>query len=135
MKPWAPRSISIRSISFVVSRCSNAGPTWGRLGSDNSTPSIITRVLYPSSPRIRRAVGFPKPPFLGIDLSKHFDFYAFTIFISIFVFFLLRQFIESPFGYGLRMIRDNAERPAALGFNNQNHKPVSYTHLTLPTKA
>jgi branched-chain amino acid transport system permease protein len=26
--------------------------------------------------------GFPKPPFLGIDLGKSFDFYVFTIFIS-----------------------------------------------------
>ena len=70
--------------------------------------------------------GFPKPPFLGIDLSKPFDFYAFTIFISIFVILLLRQIIESPFGYGLRMIRDNAERPSALGFNNQNHKLIAF---------
>ena len=48
--------------------------------------------------------GFPKPPFLGIDLGKPFDFYAFTIFISIITIVLLRQLIESPFGYGLRMI-------------------------------
>ena len=70
--------------------------------------------------------GFPKPPFLGIDLGQPFDFYAFTIFISIFVILMLRQIIESPFGYGLRMIRDNAGRPAALGFNIQNHKLVAF---------
>jgi branched-chain amino acid transport system permease protein len=70
--------------------------------------------------------GFPKPPFLGIDLGKPFDFYAFTIFISIITIVLLRQLIESPFGYGLRMIRDNSERPAALGFNNQKHKLIAF---------
>ena len=70
--------------------------------------------------------GFPKPPFLGIDLGKPFDFYAFTIFISIITIVLLRQLIESPFGYGLRMIRDNPDRPAALGFNNQRHKLIEF---------
>jgi len=70
--------------------------------------------------------GFPKPPFLGIDLGKPFDFYAFTIFISIITIVLLRQIIESPFGYGLRMIRDNSERPAALGFSNQKHKLIAF---------
>jgi len=70
--------------------------------------------------------GFPKPPFLGIDLGKPFDFYAFTIFISIITIVLLRQIIESPFGYGLRMIRDNSERPAALGFSNQKHKLFAF---------
>ncbi len=70
--------------------------------------------------------GFPKPPFLGIDLGKPFDFYAFTIFISIITIVLLRQLIESPFGYGLRMIRDNPDRPASLGFNNQKHKLIAF---------
>ena len=70
--------------------------------------------------------GFPKPPFLGINLGKPFDFYAFTIFISIITIVLLRQIIESPFGYGLRMIRDNSERPAALGFSNQKHKLIAF---------
>ena len=70
--------------------------------------------------------GFPKPPFLGIDLGKPFDFYAFTIFISIITIVILRQIIESPFGYGLRMIRDNSERPAALGFSNQKHKLIAF---------
>ena len=70
--------------------------------------------------------GFPKPPFLGIDLGKPFDFYAFTIFISIITIVLLRQLIESPFGYGLRMIRDNPDRPAALGFNNKRHKLIAF---------
>ena len=70
--------------------------------------------------------GFPKPPFLGIDLGRPFDFYAFTIFISVITIVLLRQIMESPFGYGLRMIRDNSERPAALGFNNQKHKLIAF---------
>jgi branched-chain amino acid transport system permease protein len=70
--------------------------------------------------------GFPKPPFLGINLGKPFDFYAFTIFISIITIVMLRQIIESPFGYGLRMIRDNSERPAALGFSNQKHKLFAF---------
>ncbi|MGY8975864.1 MAG: branched-chain amino acid ABC transporter permease, partial [Alphaproteobacteria bacterium] len=70
--------------------------------------------------------GFPKPPFLGIDLGRPFDFYAFTIFISVITIVILRQIMESPFGYGLRMIRDNSERPAALGFSNQKHKLIAF---------
>ncbi|PPR29543.1 MAG: hypothetical protein CFH31_00401 [Alphaproteobacteria bacterium MarineAlpha9_Bin1] len=70
--------------------------------------------------------GFPKPPFLGIDLGIHFHFYAFTTFIVILAVFLMRQIIESPFGYGLRMIRDNHERPAALGFNIRSHQLLAF---------
>ena len=70
--------------------------------------------------------GFPKPPFLGLDLGQPFDFYIFTLFVSIFVILMLRQLIESSFGYGLRMIRDNPERPSALGFNIKNHKLIAF---------
>ena len=70
--------------------------------------------------------GFPKPPFLGINLGNHFHFYAFTTFIVIVAIFLMRQMIESPFGYGLRLIRDNHERPAALGFNIRSHQLLAF---------
>ena len=40
--------------------------------------------------------------------------------------FLMRQMIESPFGYGLRLIRDNHERPAALGFNIRSHQLLAF---------
>jgi len=70
--------------------------------------------------------GFPRPPFLGIDLANKFHSYAFVLFTAIFIILILRQLIQSPFGYGLRMIRDNTERPAALGFNNQNHKLIAF---------
>lgn len=61
--------------------------------------------------------GIPRPPFLGIDLSIESHRYAFAVTIMVIGLLILRQIVESPFGYTLRMIRDNTERATFLGIN------------------
>ncbi len=61
--------------------------------------------------------GIPRPPFLGIDLSIEAHRYAFAVTIMVIGLLILRQIVESPFGYTLRMIRDNSERATFLGIN------------------
>lgn len=61
--------------------------------------------------------GIPRPPFLGIDLSIESHRYGFAITVMVVGLLILRQIVESPFGYTLRMIRDNTERATFLGIN------------------
>jgi branched-chain amino acid transport system permease protein len=59
--------------------------------------------------------GIPRPPFLGIDLNDGRTLYAFCVVVFVACLALLRQVSESPFGYTLRLIRDNPTRAAFLG--------------------
>jgi branched-chain amino acid transport system permease protein len=61
--------------------------------------------------------GIPRPPFLGIDLSIESHRYAFAVTLAVIGLLAMRQIVESPFGYTLRMIRDNTERASFLGIN------------------
>jgi branched-chain amino acid transport system permease protein len=61
--------------------------------------------------------GIPRPSFLGIDLSIESHRYAFAVAVMVIGLLILRQIVESPFGYTLRMIRDNTERASFLGIN------------------
>ncbi len=61
--------------------------------------------------------GIPRPPFLGIDLSIESHRYAFAVTLVVIGLLAMRQIVESPFGYTLRMIRDNTERASFLGIN------------------
>lgn len=61
--------------------------------------------------------GIPRPPFLGIDLSLESHRYACAVTLLVVGLLILRQIVESPFGYTLRMIRDNTERASFLGIN------------------
>lgn len=61
--------------------------------------------------------GIPRPPFLGIDLSKSEHFYLFTCVVGVVCLLLMRLLMQSPFGYTLRMVRDDAERARFLGVN------------------
>lgn len=61
--------------------------------------------------------GIPRPPFLGIDLSLESHRYAFAVTLMVIGLLAMRQIAESPFGYTLRMIRDNTERATFLGIN------------------
>ncbi len=61
--------------------------------------------------------GIPRPPFLGVDLSIEAHRYAFAVTVMVAGLLILRQIVESPFGYTLRMIRDNTERASFLGIN------------------
>jgi branched-chain amino acid transport system permease protein len=59
--------------------------------------------------------GIPRPPFLGIDLSKGMTLYLFSVGVFMLCLALMRQVWQSPFGYTLRMIRDNPVRANFLG--------------------
>jgi branched-chain amino acid transport system permease protein len=61
--------------------------------------------------------GIPRPSFLGIDLSNHLHLYIFSCALLVIGLLLMRQIAQSPFGYTLRMIRDNAPRASFVGID------------------
>lgn len=61
--------------------------------------------------------GIPRPPFLGIDLKDSTSLYIFCVVVFIVCVALMRQIWQSPFGYTLRLIRDNPNRAIFLGVN------------------
>ncbi|MHC4048472.1 branched-chain amino acid ABC transporter permease [Bradyrhizobium sp. 25ACV] len=61
--------------------------------------------------------GIPRPVFLGIDLSNHVHLYIASCALLILGLLGMRQIAQSPFGYTLRMIRDNAARASFLGID------------------
>jgi branched-chain amino acid transport system permease protein len=61
--------------------------------------------------------GIPRPPFLGIDLSDSTTLYVFCVVVFVVCVTLMRQIWQSPFGYTLRLIRDNPVRAMFLGVN------------------
>lgn len=61
--------------------------------------------------------GIPRPVFLGIDLANHLHLYITSCALLVIGLLLMRQIAQSPFGYTLRMIRDNAARASFIGIN------------------
>jgi branched-chain amino acid transport system permease protein len=61
--------------------------------------------------------GIPRPAFLGIDLNDGRVLYTFCVLVFIACVLVMRQVWQSPFGYTLRMIRDNPARASFLGVN------------------
>jgi branched-chain amino acid transport system permease protein len=59
--------------------------------------------------------GIPRPPFLGIRLDEPRHLYLFCCTVLVISLLLMRHLVQSPFGYTLRMIRDNPQRAAFLG--------------------
>jgi branched-chain amino acid transport system permease protein len=59
--------------------------------------------------------GVPRPPFLGIRLDDPQHLYLFCCTVLVVSLFLMHHFVQSPFGYTLRMIRDNPRRTGFLG--------------------
>ncbi len=59
--------------------------------------------------------GVPRPEFLGIRLDDPGHLYLFCCFVLVASLFLMYHFVQSPFGYTLRMIRDNPRRVGFLG--------------------
>jgi branched-chain amino acid transport system permease protein len=59
--------------------------------------------------------GIPRPPFLGVHLDQPRHLYIFCCAVLIVSLFLMWHLVRSPFGYTLRMIRDNPQRAAFLG--------------------
>lgn len=61
--------------------------------------------------------GLPRPPFLGLTLSNAVDLYWFSTTLAVICLILIRYILQSPFGYTLRMVRDNPDRAKFLGIN------------------
>ncbi|EKE76580.1 MULTISPECIES: branched-chain amino acid ABC transporter permease [Oceanibaculum] len=61
--------------------------------------------------------GIPRPVFLGVDLNDSMTLYIFCTVVFIVCLVIMRQIVQSPFGYTLRMIRDNPQRANFLGVN------------------
>ncbi len=59
--------------------------------------------------------GIPRPPFLGIDLTNAMTLYMFCVAVFVLCLIVMRLVWQSPFGYTLRMIRDNPTRAGFLG--------------------
>jgi len=59
--------------------------------------------------------GIPRPPFLGINLANQTHLYLTSCTLLIVGLVLMHHILQSPFGYTLRMIRDNAARTNFLG--------------------
>jgi branched-chain amino acid transport system permease protein len=61
--------------------------------------------------------GIPRPVFLGIDLSNQVHLYVTSCALLVIGLLAMRQIAQSPFGYTLRMIRDNANRSSFIGID------------------
>jgi branched-chain amino acid transport system permease protein len=61
--------------------------------------------------------GIPRPSFWGIDLSNQMHLYVTSCALLVIGLLLMRQIAQSPFGYTLRMIRDNATRASFIGID------------------
>lgn len=61
--------------------------------------------------------GIPRPIFFGINLANHVHLYIASCALLILGLLAMRQIAQSPFGYTLRMIRDNAARASFLGID------------------
>ena len=70
--------------------------------------------------------GIPRPPFLGIDLSDPRQLFVVTMIVFTICVLAIRQIVQSPFGFALRMIRDNAERARFLGLPVQRYKLIAF---------
>jgi branched-chain amino acid transport system permease protein len=61
--------------------------------------------------------GLPRPPFLGIRLDDPRHLYLFCCAVLVLSLLIMRHLMQSPFGYTLRMIRDNPRRAEFLGIH------------------
>lgn len=61
--------------------------------------------------------GIPRPPFLGINLANQLHLYSFSCVLLVASLLLMRHILQTPFGYTLRMVRDNPDRARFLGID------------------
>ena len=61
--------------------------------------------------------GIPRPPFLGVRLDDYYHLYLFSSGLLVVCLLAMHHIVQSPFGYTLRMIRDNVSRAPFLGIN------------------
>ncbi len=70
--------------------------------------------------------GLPRPEFLGINLAEPRQLFVLTVIVFAICVLAIRQIVQSPYGYALRMIRDNAERARFLGIPVQRYKLAAF---------
>lgn len=70
--------------------------------------------------------GFAKPAFLGINLTNQDHSFYFITAVVILSLGVLWQITKTPFGYALRMIRDNSPRVDFLGMNVQGYRVAAF---------
>jgi branched-chain amino acid transport system permease protein len=61
--------------------------------------------------------GIPRPPVFGLNLADPLHLYGFSSVLAIACLLLMRYVLQSPFGFTLRMVRDNPDRARFLGIN------------------
>ncbi len=59
--------------------------------------------------------GIARKPFFGINLADPTQMYWFACFLLIACLLAMRHILQTPFGYTLRMVRDNPDRAKFLG--------------------
>ena len=70
--------------------------------------------------------GIPRPVFIGVNLADPRHFFVLTCVVFFVSIFIMRQILEAPFGYTLRMLRDNTERARALGVPVERYKLAAF---------
>ncbi len=70
--------------------------------------------------------GIPRPAFMGVDLTNASTFYAFVCVVFVAAIVVMRVVVMSPFGFTLRLIRDNAQRATFLGINVVRMKLICF---------
>jgi branched-chain amino acid transport system permease protein len=70
--------------------------------------------------------GIPRPPFLGIHLDDPRHIYVFCCVVLVVSLLLMWHLVRSPFGYTLRMIRDNPQRTEFLGVQVWRSRLLAY---------
>lgn len=70
--------------------------------------------------------GVPKPPFLGVDLTRPGPYFLFNVVVFVVSLLMLRRIVISPFGAALRMTRDNPQRAVFLGVDVPRTKLVAF---------
>ncbi len=70
--------------------------------------------------------GIPRPPFLGIHLDDYYHLYLFAGGLLVLSLLAMHHIVQSPFGYTLRMIRDNVSRAPFLGISVFRTRLLAY---------
>ncbi len=70
--------------------------------------------------------GFPKTPFLGINLANQDHAFIFIVSVVVISLGVLWHITKTPFGYTLRMIRDNSARVEFLGMSVQGYRVAAF---------
>jgi branched-chain amino acid transport system permease protein len=70
--------------------------------------------------------GVPRPAFLGIHLDDPNTLYLFCCALLVISLLLMRHLLQTPFGYTLRMIRDNPARCSFLGIRAWRVKLLAF---------